>query len=245
MNPTIGIPAWLVACIGAFNLSLEFGLSTTIGVFGQWFLGSTTRVDNRVAVAVTMALAVGAYALLNHPALAWSAEEWRHWATAALQWALAALGAGSAAGKTGGAPATNSRGPGATSPIPEGLMKTTTTVLLLALTALLFATPSHAAKTDALKPVLTQQFMQVAPGAETTNPWYSVDNLSIAVGASYGWWAGGDAVVISPRKEFVFGIYNAWMLTEHFDAIGNVEYGVDSKIRGFKLGLRFIAKAPK
>lgn len=94
--------------------------------------------------------------------------------------------------------------------------------------------------------VLVQQFLQVEPvPADGSKPWYSPDNLSIAGGLSYGWWAGGDAITLSPRKEWVVGLYNAWQLTEHVDAILNVEYGVDTKIRGFKLGARGILKAPK
>lgn len=116
------------------------------------------------------------------------------------------------------------------------------TLALAALLALL-AVPSLAAPMPKAAP--PDLILTTASGDPLTNPWYSLDNLTIAAGASYGWWAGGDAVLISPRKEFVFGLYNAFTLTQHVDAILNVEYGVDSKIRGFKLGARYILKSPK
>ncbi len=94
------LPAWAVALVAAYAVSLETGVTATIGVAGQWLLNAPKRIDNRISVAVILAVTVGAYVAL-------------HWGrtlsvTDGAAWALAAVGAGSLAGKTGGAPPTNS-----------------------------------------------------------------------------------------------------------------------------------------
>lgn len=82
--------------------------------------------------------------------------------------------------------------------------------------------------------------------SQTTNPWYSTDNLSIAAGANYQWWGTTQgAEQISPQKEWLLGLYSSWTMTEHVDAVFNVEYGVDSKQVPLKLGVRYVLKAPK
>lgn len=237
---TLGVPAWFIAMVGAYSISLELGLSTTVGLFGQWFLKSTTRVDNRIALAVTMLLALGGYAILSHPSLKWGVEDWRIWLVHGLQWALVALGVSSAAGHTGGAPGTNSRGPGST-PSPEVPLKAPVAVMLFAL--MLFASVSHAAPQE--QRLKAPELTLVSPAPDGSKPWYSTDNLSTAAGLSYRWLNGGDARFLTPRKEFVFGLYNAWQLTEHVDAIVNVELGADTKANGFTAGLRWVVKAPK
>lgn len=82
--------------------------------------------------------------------------------------------------------------------------------------------------------------------AEGTNPWYSIDNLSISTGVNYQWWKGAqDAPRLNVPKEWSVGVYNAWTLTQHVDAIGTLEYGTDTKLWGIKVGARWVLKEPK
>ena len=108
--------------------------------------------------------------------------------------------------------------------------------VVLALTCV--AQAAYSAET----PNLDQQFLQTSTTTDD-KPWYSVDNLSIAAGASYKW-IRPEADVLDPAAEFVFGLYNAWQLTEHIDAIGTVEHGPESGRTSFSLGLRVILKQP-
>lgn len=120
--------------------------------------------------------------------------------------------------------------------------------LLLAVAPVHAAVPDPAPKDEVLVYsqhfALTPQFVQVA-GGTMEKPWYSTKNLSIAAGASYRWWNGGDAENLSPNKEFVFGLYNAWQMTQRVDLVGNVEYGVDTKSTGFTVGARYVLKMPE
>lgn len=120
--------------------------------------------------------------------------------------------------------------------------------LLLTVALVLAAALAMACAAEAATPSLAArqpQFLQVTPAPSDTKPWYSTDNLSVAAGLSYRWLNGGDARFLTPRKEFVFGLYNAWQLTEHVDAILNTEFGADTKATGFTIGLRGVLKLPK
>lgn len=106
-------------------------------------------------------------------------------------------------------------------------MRRLTFSLLLVVVALLVATTAQAQ-------------------TKLTNPWYSTDNLSISTGANYQWWKAADgAPQLNVKKEWTVGVYNAWTLTEHIDAIGTIEYGTDTKLWQFKLGGRWVLKAPR
>lgn len=74
-------------------------------------------------------------------------------------------------------------------------------------------------------------------------PWTSPDNLTVSAGANYQWWRAADnAPQLNVPKEWTVGLYNAWQLTKHVDAIGTVEYGTDSKLWQFKIGARYVLK---
>lgn len=86
-------------------------------------------------------------------------------------------------------------------------------------------------------------FLQTSPPAPSTDKaWYSIDNLSIAAGIGWRWQPELNS---GPKDEAIVGLYNAWQLTEHVDAIGNVKYGVDSGKPEYEVGLRVILKMPK
>jgi hypothetical protein len=89
------------------------------------------------------------------------------------------------------------------------------------------------------------QFVQTAYDSTASKPFYSLDNLSIEFGASFRWFGPGAMRDLAPNGQPVVGIYNAWQLTEHVDAIGNVEYLTKTQDLGFTLGLRVVAKMPK
>lgn len=92
----------------------------------------------------------------------------------------------------------------------------------------------------------TAQAQSLKTLASDTNPWYSIDNLSISTGVNYQWWKTADGTPrLNVPKEWSVGVYNAWTLTQHVDAIGTIEYGTDTKIWGFKLGARWVLKEPK
>lgn len=112
-------------------------------------------------------------------------------------------------------------------------MKRTLLILLTLVVSILVATTAQAQNT-------------LKTTAADTNPWYSIDNLSISTGVNYQWWKGAeDTPRLNVPKEWSVGVYNAWTLTQHVDAIGTIEYGTDTKIWGFKLGARWVLKEPK
>jgi hypothetical protein len=105
--------------------------------------------------------------------------------------------------------------------------------------AVLLAGVAHAAPT-----FRAPTFVQTEVVPTDDKPWYSLDNLSIAAGV--GWrWQPEINTVNGPKDEAIVGLYNAWQLTMHVDAIGNVKYGVDSGKSEFEVGVRVILKMPK
>lgn len=110
---------------------------------------------------------------------------------------------------------------------------------LMFLPLALLVSVAHAAQPTV---VAAPTFVQTGVVPSTDKPWYSLDNLSIAAGVGYRWQPQLDA---SPKEEAIVGLYNAWQLTMHVDAIGNVKYGIDSGKPEYEVGLRVILKMPK
>lgn len=105
-----------------------------------------------------------------------------------------------------------------------------------------FAAVAHAATPEPAKTLVRPSFVQTEVVPSVDKPWYSIDNLSIAAGVGYRW---QPEINTGPKDEAIVGLYNAWQLTMHVDAIGNVKYGIDSGKPEYEVGLRVILKMPK
>ena len=105
MNQTnrLAVPAWIVGVLGAFALGVDTGLMAVIGYAGQWFLKAPKSVPTWAAQAGIVAVCLGCYAGLHHPA-----PPIEDWLVAACKWSLTALGVSSLAAGTKGAPRTDS-----------------------------------------------------------------------------------------------------------------------------------------
>lgn len=103
----LGLPAWMVALIGAWSLSFEVGAAATVGYVAQWTLKAPGKIRDWVAPLVTFGVCALLWCtVLGHAPKAFPLT--REWVGAFLLWTLSAMGASSAAGRTGGAPPTNS-----------------------------------------------------------------------------------------------------------------------------------------
>ena len=102
-----GVPAWLIALIGAWSISFELGAAATVGYVGQWLLKAPAKVRDWVAPVAILGICLLLWTfVLGHAPKAWPPS--REWFAAFIAWTASALGVASAAGRTGGAPKTNS-----------------------------------------------------------------------------------------------------------------------------------------
>jgi hypothetical protein len=100
----IAVPAWIIAVLGSFAVSVELGGAAVVGLLGQWFLKAPSGFPTWLAQLLILVVVVGGYWLL-HPT--WPLTQ--SFMVSAAGWGLSALGISSLSAGTGGAPTTNSK----------------------------------------------------------------------------------------------------------------------------------------
>jgi sterol desaturase/sphingolipid hydroxylase (fatty acid hydroxylase superfamily) len=103
----VGLPAWLIAVLSSWAVSVEVGSAVTLGYAVQWALKAPAKVADWVAPLVVVVGGAVLYVfVLGHAPTSWPPSN--AWVGGLVLWTAAALGTASASGLTGGAPATNS-----------------------------------------------------------------------------------------------------------------------------------------